>query len=47
MLVFTEKGPDKWIFRAERYFIVNQLSEIEKLETATLCFEEGALAWYQ
>lgn len=44
--MFTRKGPDEWIFKAERYFRVNQMSKTEKLETAALCFEEGELAWY-
>lgn len=47
MLLFTGMSPDEWIFRVERYFIVNQLTKMEKLETSALCFEEGALAWYQ
>lgn len=46
MPVFMGKNPDECIFRAERYFIVNQLTDVEKLETAGLCFEEGALSWY-
>lgn len=46
MLVFTGKNLDEWIFRAERYFVLNQLMKEEKLETASLCFEDAALAWY-
>ncbi|XP_052170614.1 uncharacterized protein LOC127786905 [Diospyros lotus] len=38
---------DGWVFRAERYFIVNQLSNVEKLETTALCVEGAALSWFQ
>lgn len=47
MPVFTGNNPDEWIYKAERYFTVNHLTELEKLETAGLCFKEGALSWYQ
>ncbi|XP_022878938.1 uncharacterized protein LOC111396702 [Olea europaea var. sylvestris] len=47
MPVFMGNNPDEWIFKAERYFTVNHLTELENLETAGLCFEEGALSWYQ
>lgn len=32
-------NPDGWVFQAERYFFVNHLSNVEKLDSATLCFE--------
>ena len=47
MPLFEGKNSDEWIFRAERYFAVNQLAEEEKVESATLCFEAAALAWFQ
>lgn len=47
MPVFMANGPDEWIFIAEHYFMVNQLTDVEKLEIAVLCFQGGALAWYQ
>jgi len=31
MLVFEGEDPDGWIFRAERYFTINQLTKLEKL----------------
>jgi len=47
MPFFEGEDPDGWIFRAERYFSVNDLSEGEKLETAALCLEGAALSWFQ
>lgn len=47
MPVFLEQNPNDWIFKAKRYFQVNQLTEGEILEMAALCFEVDALAWYQ
>lgn len=43
MPIFEGKDLDGWIFRAERYFIVNQLSELEKLESVALYFDGLAL----
>ena len=47
MPIFEGENPDDWIFRAEQYFEVNQLSENEKVETVALCFKAGALVWFQ
>ena len=47
MLNFEGKNLDEWIFRTERYFSINQLSEKEKIKSTALCFEAGALAWFQ
>ena len=47
MPLFEGENPDEWIFRAERYFAVNQLADEEKIESAALCFEAAALAWFQ
>lgn len=47
MPTFEGDNPDDWIFRAERYFSINQLSDDEKIESAALCFEARALAWFQ
>ena len=44
---FEGENLDEWIFRAERYFSINQLSKEEKIESVALCFEAGALAWFQ
>ena len=31
MSIFEGEDPDGWIFRAERYFTINQLTKLEKL----------------
>jgi len=46
MPLFEGENPDEWIFRAERYFAVNQLADEEKIESAVLYFEAAALAWF-
>ena len=46
MPIFEGNDPDGWVFMAERYYVVNQLTEVEKLEFAARCFEGGALLWF-
>ncbi|XP_052185288.1 uncharacterized protein LOC127796925 [Diospyros lotus] len=47
MPLFEGEDPDGWIFRADRYFAVNGLTEEEKMDTAALCLEGVALSWFQ
>lgn len=47
MSVFEGDDPDGWVFWVERYFCMNQLLDAEKLDSAALCFEGAALAWFQ
>ena len=47
MPIFQGENPDEWIFKAERYFAVNQLTEEEKIKSVALCFEATVLAWFQ
>ena len=47
MPVFEGEDAHGWIYRVERYFAVNGLTEDEKLTAAALCLEGKALAWYQ
>ena len=47
MPLFSGEDPIGWIFRAERYFKVNRVTEKEKLDAAVLCFENRALNWFQ
>ena len=42
---FDGTDPDAWIFRAERYFAVNGLTEKEQLEAVGVCFEGEAQSW--
>ena len=36
--VFDGEGANSWIFQAERYFSINCLTEMEKLEATRVCF---------
>ncbi|CAM8908260.1 unnamed protein product [Rhodiola kirilowii] len=36
-----------WLNRAERYFMLNNLSEYERLDASVLCFEGKALQWFE
>ena len=36
-----------WIFRAELFFEMNQLTEMEKMIAAGVSFEDEALAWFR
>lgn len=47
MPIFNGEGPDAWIFRAKRYFNINQFMDWQKIEAATICFEGKELTWYQ
>ena len=47
MPLFDGCDPDGWIFRAERYFSVNGLMEMEKVDTTVVCLEGPALSWFQ
>lgn len=44
---FNGFDPDGWVYRAERYFQINRMSEEEKMEAIALSMEGKALAWYQ
>ncbi|TYJ97047.1 aminoacyl-tRNA ligase [Cucumis melo var. makuwa] len=41
------KSVDGWLHRVERYFMVNRLTEKDKLDVAVLCWEGEALDWFQ
>lgn len=44
---FTGDNPNRWIYRAKRYFEINQIPDDEKVLTASICFEGKALNWFQ
>ncbi|XP_074324569.1 uncharacterized protein LOC141661456 [Apium graveolens] len=44
--VFEGVNPEGWLFRAERYFELNNLSPTEKIRSAVICLEGEALSWY-
>lgn len=41
------EDPIGWFHRVERYFVVNRLTEKDKLDAAVLCLEGEALEWHQ
>eukprot|EP00257_Ricinus_communis_P028075 XP_025015489.1 uncharacterized protein LOC112536827 [Ricinus communis] len=45
--VFEGENPDGWIFRAERYFDINNIPVVDRLKAASVCLEGDALAWFQ
>ncbi|KAI0524824.1 hypothetical protein KFK09_004212 [Dendrobium nobile] len=47
MPIFEGEDGHGWIYKVERYFAVNGLTDDEKLTAAGLCLEGKALAWYQ
>lgn len=47
LLVFIEENPSGWTFRAERFFMVNRIFEIEKLASAKICKEGMVLSCLQ
>lgn len=47
MRIFEGEDAYRWIYRVERYFAVNGLTERESLTTTTICLEGKVLAWYQ
>ncbi|TYK15159.1 transposon Tf2-1 polyprotein isoform X1 [Cucumis melo var. makuwa] len=47
MPIFTGTDPDSWLFRADRYFKIHNLSDSEKLTVAVISFDGPALDWYR
>lgn len=47
MPIFSSDDPSGWLFRVERYFILNHMVESEKITAAVVCLEGKALGWYQ
>ena len=47
MSIFEGWNPEGWIYRAERYFCLNNLSAPEKMEAAAISLDGEALAWFQ
>ncbi|GMN60734.1 hypothetical protein TIFTF001_029824 [Ficus carica] len=47
MPVFEGSNLEGWVFRAKRFFTINRLSKLQKLEAATISMDGKALAWFQ
>lgn len=47
MPLFIGADPKGWVFRADRYFTVNEVEEEERVVVALVCMEGRALGWFQ
>ncbi|XP_024027268.1 uncharacterized protein LOC112093319 [Morus notabilis] len=47
MPLFQGDDPQGWVFRADRYFAVNDVEDEEKVMVASVCLEGQALGWFQ
>ncbi|KAA0045135.1 transposon Tf2-1 polyprotein isoform X1 [Cucumis melo var. makuwa] len=47
MPIFNGKSPDSWLFRADRYFKIHNLTELEKMSVAIISFDGLTLDWYR
>ncbi|KAL2465358.1 Uncharacterized protein Adt_41209 [Abeliophyllum distichum] len=47
MPVFEGLDPDRWIYKAKRYFAINQIADEERMEATVVCLDGEALAWFQ
>ena len=45
--IFDGTDPDGWVFRAERFFDLNVMTENAKLEAIILSMVGEAIAWFQ
>ena len=45
--LFFGDNPDGWVFRVERFYLLNRLSEAEMLEAAIIGLDGDALTWFQ
>ena len=44
---FSSEDLDGWVFKVERYFRLNPITEDVKMETMAIAMEGKALAWFQ
>lgn len=44
---FEGEDTHSWVYRVERHFSINSLTDRMKLTAAAICLEGRALAWYQ
>ncbi|KAK1581592.1 hypothetical protein Q3G72_007202 [Acer saccharum] len=45
--LFHREDAFGWLFRAERYFEINRIPEIDRVIAASICLEGRALSWFQ
>lgn len=46
MPVFNGNDPDSWLFRADRYFQIRKVIEMEKMTVSIISFDGPGLDWY-
>ena len=46
MPIFNGENLDDWIFRVERYFSINRLTEVEKIVAVGVSVNGDALSWF-
>lgn len=47
MPIFSGETLDAWLFKTERYFKINQLSDAEKIKVAIISFDHEVVDWYR
>ncbi|XP_038875910.1 uncharacterized protein LOC120068265 [Benincasa hispida] len=47
MPVFNGENPDAWIFQAERYFEMHELTDEEKIRVSVISFGQDEVDWYR
>ena len=46
MPTFDGSDPDGWVSRVERFFTLNRMNEMEKMDSVMVNMEGEALTWY-
>ncbi|KAA0062473.1 uncharacterized protein E5676_scaffold325G00980 [Cucumis melo var. makuwa] len=47
MPMFLGENPESWVYRAEHFFEINNLSEAEKVKVAVVSFGKDEVDWYR
>lgn len=47
MSIFKGDHPDSWVYRAEHYFEIHELTNEEKIKVAIISFDHDSVDWYR
>lgn len=47
MPIFVDENPESWVYRAEHYFYIHELNEMEKVKVAVVSFAPDEVDWFQ
>lgn len=47
MPILSGTNPDLWLFKADQYFQIHKLTDLEKLTVVVISFNGAALDWYR